>query len=140
MPSPPPAISAGVADANASDTLDGLLTGSGKTGVGLGNGFKKGISNAEACALVAAVPEVAALGGRRVVTEIRDFTDTLYGCTGSATECMHWCRVDRDRRQWHHVAVDPHSKKMFVCRLADVQACVNGPLDPLADWQAQGAP
>ncbi len=135
----PRPIDASPVDASRLETLGGTSSFSGTAGVGTSR-IQKGISNAEACALVAAVPEVAALGGSRVVTEISDFTDTLYGCTGSAGECLHWCRIDRDHRPWHHFAVDPHTKGIFVCRLADVQTCVTSPLDPLASWQAHGAP
>ena len=142
-PTPSP-IDAGVAeDARVAEesALRALLGPSSTTNtIGTGGPFPKGISNADACALVAAVPEVARLGGSLVVTEIEDFTDTIYGCTGGAGECLHWCRVDRNHRPWHDFAVDPHSQKIFVCRLADVQVCVRAPLDPVATWQGHGAP
>jgi hypothetical protein len=64
-------------------------------------------TSAQACARVASLPEVKAQGATHIVA-MTDQAESAggYACTGSAYECVHWCRVDRGqgdaRRPWRY--------------------------------------
>jgi hypothetical protein len=145
----PQELDAGVSDAAVAmgDGDVGVLLG-GATGAVGANGPQRTPEStlAFACARVAELVDVKALATRPgdvQVTSVADATDNDGTCTGSAGECLHWCRVARVAAGkptfLAHFGVEPHSHTIAVCESADIERCHHGGGLPLADWRKRHA-